>query len=494
MFDALTPLQAMDDDRFDRAVARLRADLLDAQYSILEQARTPVILLIAGVAGAGRGAVVNTLNEWMDPRHIRTSAFGPRDEAERLRPHMWRFWQALPSRGRTAIMFEAWYSETIRDRVDRRLKRPAFGRTLQSIRRFEHMLAMDDAVVLKFWLHLDADTQRARFKAFEKDAATRWRVTSEDWHEHRHHRRLCKVAEEAIRETDDPHAPWHLIDARNTRLCELEVGRTVLRALRATLAGRPPRPAPLPPPSMAVAEAPAAPVGEAAGPSRPMTKAQYQPALEALQGRLNLLLRQPAFEDRALVLVFEGMDAAGKGGAIRRITHALDARYYRVHPVAAPSEHERKYPWLWRFWRDVPRNGRAALFDRSWYGRVLVERVEGFAEPEDWARAYDEINAFEQEWVAHGAIVCKFWLDVSPDEQLKRFNERSRTRFKRFKITPDDWRNRERWTSYLPAVRDMLARTHTESAPWALIGSDDKYRARLNILQTVCDRLESAIG
>ncbi|MDP3290377.1 MAG: polyphosphate:AMP phosphotransferase, partial [Methyloversatilis sp.] len=150
--------------------------------------------------------------------------------------------------------------------------------------------------------------------------------------------------------------------------------------------------------------------------------------------------------------------------------------------------------WLWRFWRDVPRNGRTALFDRSWYGRVLVERVEGFAEPADWARAYDEINAFEQEWVAHGAVVCKFWLDVSPDEQLKRFNERSRTRFKRFKITPDDWRNREKWPAYLPAVRDMLERTHTEAAPWALIGSDDKYRARLDILQTVCDRLESALG
>jgi len=305
MFDTLTPLEVMDEERFDRAVARLRADLLDAQYSILEQARTPVILLIAGVAGAGRGMVVNTLNEWMDPRHIRTSAFGARDEAARLRPHMWRFWQALPSRGHAAIMYDAWYIEAIRDRVDRRIKRPAFGHALHSIRRFEHMLAMDDAVVLKFWLHLDADTQRARFKALEKDAATRWRVTPEDWHEHRHHRRLCRVAEDAIRETNDPHAPWHLIDARDTGLCELAVGRIVLRALRATLAGRPPRPAPLPPPSMAVAEAPAAPVGEAAKVSSPMTKAHYQPALEALQGRLNLLLRQPAFDSRSLVLVFE---------------------------------------------------------------------------------------------------------------------------------------------------------------------------------------------
>jgi polyphosphate kinase 2 (PPK2 family) len=187
------------------------------------------------------------------------------------------------------------------------------------------------------------------------------------------------------------------------------------------------------------------------------------------------------------------MDAAGKGGAIRRITHALDARAYRVHPVAAPSEHEKSYPWLWRFWRDVPRDGMVALFDRSWYGRVLVERVEGFAAEDDWMRAFDEINAFEQEWCRHGAIVCKFWLDVSPEEQLRRFNERSRTRFKRFKITPDDWRNRERWPQYVPAVRDMLVRTHIDAAPWSIIQSDDKYQARINILQTLCSRLESAL-
>lgn len=494
MFDALTAPETMDDDRFDRAVARLRADLLDVQYSVLEQATTPVIVLIAGIAGAGKGQLVNTLNEWMDPRHIRTSAFGPRDEAERLRPHMWRYWQVLPARGRTAIVFEAWYSEAIRKRVDRRIKRAAFSHELHAIQRFEHMLAMEGAVVLKLWLHLDADSQRARFKLLEKDSATRWRVTADDWREHRRHRRICKVAEEAIRQTDQEHAPWHLIDARDAGACELAVGRILLRALRAALAGRLVRPVPPQSPVAVAAEQPGSAFGTTSTAAKPMTKAHYQPQLEALQGRLNLLMRQPKFERRSLVLVFEGMDAAGKGGAIRRITHALDARHYRVHPVAAPSEHERRYPWLWRFWRDAPRDGRVALFDRSWYGRVLVERVEGFAGEADWLRAYDEINAFELEWCEHGAIVCKFWLDVSPDEQLRRFNERSRTRFKRFKITPDDWRNRKQWPQYLPAVRDMLARTHTASAPWTVVQSDDKYAARLAILQTLCERLECGLG
>jgi polyphosphate kinase 2 (PPK2 family) len=225
-----------------------------------------------------------------------------------------------------------------------------------------------------------------------------------------------------------------------------------------------------------------------------MRKDDYQPELERLQGRLNLLLRHPAFARRALAVVFEGMDAAGKGGAIRRITHALDARNYRVHPVAAPTEHERLYPWLWRFWRDVPRDGRVSLFDRSWYGRVLVERVEGFAMEADWSRAFEEINAFEQEWTEHGIIVCKFWLEVSSDEQLRRFNERGRQRFKRFKITPEDWRNRDKWSHYVPAVQDMLVRTHTEQAPWNVVSADDKYRARLAILDALCDRLESELG
>ncbi|WP_018411900.1 polyphosphate:AMP phosphotransferase [Methyloversatilis thermotolerans] len=491
MFDTVAGIARLEDARLDRALARLRADLLDVQYSVLEQAKRPVIVVISGVAGAGRGRLVNTLNEWMDPRHIRTSAFAPRDEAERARPHMWRYWQALPSRGRTAIVFQGWYAEAVDARVGRNIKRRVFWHRLHQIRRFEHMLAMDGALLLKFWLHLDAETQRARFKTLRKDPATRWRVTPEDMQELARHKRICRVAEEAIRLSDAAHAPWHLIDASDVPHAELEVGRILLHALRGTLKQdahvRPPA---LPPVVIASEE----PAPRLHPPASPRRKSDYETELERLQGRLNLLLRHPAFSRRALAIVFEGMDAAGKGGAIRRITRALDARTYRVHPVAAPTEHERRYPWLWRFWRDVPRDGRVALFDRSWYGRVLVERVEGFAVEQDWSRAYEEINAFEREWSEHGIVVCKFWLEVSSDEQLRRFNERGRQRFKRFKITPEDWRNREKWPQYVPAVQDMLARTHTEQAPWTIVAADDKYHARLAILQTLCERLEAELG
>ncbi len=490
MFDALPEVLELDKKRLDRAVSRLRADLLDAQYSVLEKADTPIVVLIAGIAGAGRGHLVNTLNEWMDPRHIRTSAFGPRDEAERQRPHMWRYWQSLPARGRMSIVFQGWYTEIIDARANRRIKRRAFWHALHEIQRFERMLAMEGAVLLKFWLHLDAAGQRQRFRMLDRDPGTRWRVSADDWRALRRHKRICKVAEEAIRLSDTSHAPWHLVDGSDSGHAELAVGRIILKALKRSLAGACAPTMPALPPLAVPSEQPQQTVRRTSG---TLTRSTFQPELERLQGRLNRLLREPAFAQRSLAVVFEGMDAAGKGGAIRRIAHALDARNYRVHPVAAPTDHERLYPWLWRFWRDVPRDGRVALFDRSWYGRVLVERVEGYAAERDWMRAYEEINAFEQEWSEHGIVVCKFWLEVGADEQLRRFNERSRRRFKRFKITPEDWRNREKWGDYVPAVQDMLARTHTEQAPWTVVQADDKYHARLSVFETLCARLESEL-
>ncbi len=195
-----------------------------------------------------------------------------------------------------------------------------------------------------------------------------------------------------------------------------------------------------------------------------------------------------------MVLVFEGNDAAGKGGSVRRIIQALDARSYRVIPVAAPTEEERDQPYLWRFWRNLPRKGRFAIFDRSWYGRVLVERVEGFCSQADWMRAYGEINDFEEQMVRHRTVVVKLWLSISKDEQLKRFEEREKIGFKRFKITDEDWRNREKWDEYEMAVCDMIDRTSSEIAPWTLVEANDKYFARVKVLETLCERIEVALG
>ena len=172
----------------------------------------------------------------------------------------------------------------------------------------------------------------------------------------------------------------------------------------------------------------------------------------------------------------------------------MDARLYRVVPIAAPTDEERAHQYLWRFWRHIPRAGRVTIFDRSWYGRVLVERVEGFARPDEWQRAYLEINDFEDQLVAHGTMVTKFWLHISKEEQLRRFKERQKTAFKQYKITDEDWRNRERWDAYEAAINEMAVRTGRRDAPWVLVAGNDKRFARLQILETVCDRLEQTLG
>jgi polyphosphate kinase 2 (PPK2 family) len=186
------------------------------------------------------------------------------------------------------------------------------------------------------------------------------------------------------------------------------------------------------------------------------------------------------------------MDAAGKGGAIRRITAGIDARQYQVIPIAAPTEEERAQPYLWRFWRHIPRLGRFVLFDRSWFGRVLVERVEGFATEDAWSRAYREINEFEEQLSTNGIIICKFWLAVTKEEQMKRFKEREATERKRYKITPEDWRNRKKWDDYIVAASDMIDRTSTAYAPWTVVEANDKYSARIKVLETLTKRMRDA--
>jgi len=228
--------------------------------------------------------------------------------------------------------------------------------------------------------------------------------------------------------------------------------------------------------------------------SKAYTKPAYKSELEELQGRLNLLMRSPKFKKNfSLIIAYEGADAGGKGGNIRRVTAALDARFYNIIPVAAPTEEERAQPYLWRFWRHVPAKGRLTIFDRTWYGRVLVERVEGFCSEADWRRAYGEINDFEEQLVRNNILVVKFWLAISKEEQLRRFKEREKIGFKRFKITEEDWRNREKWDDYEEAVCDMVDLTSTEVAPWTIVEGNSKYYARIKVMKTLCEKVEAAL-
>jgi polyphosphate:AMP phosphotransferase len=453
-----------------------------------------VIILIAGVDGAGKGETVNLLNEWMDPRHIRTRALSTMTDEERERPPLWRFWRALPPKGKIGIFFGSWYTDPIVQRVLGNTKPTEHERSLHQIARFERMLIDEGALLLKFWFHLSKKQQKERLNTLEKNPKTRWRVTRLDWSNFKLYDEFRKVSERTLRETSLADAPWTVIEGVDPRYRSLTTATVLLQKLRARLDA----------PAAPAAPAPAATsmsphiddlhVVKTLDLSQAIPKKKYERQLEKYERKLNLLLRNDDMRDRSVVAVFEGSDAAGKGGAIRRVTAALDARQYHVIPIAAPTEEERAQPYLWRFWRNLPRKGHLAIFDRSWYGRVLVERVEGFCRPNDWMRAYPEINDFEEQLVNAGTVVVKFWLQISKDEQLRRFKEREATRFKRFKITADDWRNREKWDAYEHAVADMVDNTSTEIAPWTLVAANDKYFARIKVLKTLCNRIEAALA
>ena len=476
---------------YDREEPLLRARLLTLQYDMLEKAEFPVVIIIGGVDGAGKGETLNILHEWMDPRHIVTTAFGEMSDEERERPRMWRYWRAMPPKGRIGILFGAWHSNPILDRVAGKTTEDELVRAAERIVRFERMLVDEGVLLLKFWFHLSKQAQKERLKALEADPKTRWRISDTDWERFKIYDRFRKVSELALRRTSTGHAPWTVVEGSDPNFRYLTVGRAIADAVERRLSGDKPvsaTPAALPEPP-----ADGRTVLTALDYHQKLSHKDYRHALDKYQGMLNMLTRHKKFGQRSVILVFEGMDAAGKGSAIRRVVWPLDARNYRIIPIAAPTEEERVQPYLWRFWRHLPRLGRVTIFDRSWYGRVLVERIEGFCSEMDWMRAYGEINDFEEQVAEAGGIVVKFWLTITPDEQLARFKARETSPFKSFKLTAEDWRNREKAPLYDRAVCDMIDRTNTVFAPWVLVPANDKYFARVMVLRTICERIEARL-
>ena len=493
MFESAELGHAIDKETWKKEVPVLREALLDSQLDLLQSRKFPVIILIAGVDCAGKGETVNILNEWMDPRHIETHALRELTDEEQERPPMWRYWRVLPPKGKIGIFIGTWYSAPLVENVYGEIKNAELDQRLERIIRFEKMLCDEGALVLKFWLHLSQAEQKKRLKLLEKDPKTRWRVTDSDWKNFKLYDRFRQVSERMLRATSTAEAPWIIVEGTDPRYRYLTIGKAIQQSLRQRLAApeaAPPQ-EPFPPVTTAID---GLRILQTLDLTRKLKKSDYEDQLEKWQGKLNLLSRHPDFRKISVVALFEGNDAAGKGGSIRRITQALDSRHYRIIPIAAPTDEERVQPYLWRFWRHLPRRGKFAIFDRSWYGRVLVERVEGYCPHADWMRAYGEINDFEEQMVRHQTVIVKYWLSISQDEQLRRFKEREKIGFKRFKITDEDWRNRDKWEEYELAVCDMIDRTSTEIAPWTLVEANDKCYARIKVLKTLCERIEGALG
>ena len=475
----------------DRRLATLRDELLDAQLQLHRDPAFALAFIVAGVPAAGRSEVVNELLEWLDPKRVSVHAFHQPDQEDRRKPAMHRYWLTLPARGRITFYFAGWYGEYFAEvQEGPKSRRARSRRSAERIRSLEAMLAADRVRVVKVYLTIDARTQRERLAKLRADKLTRWRVTKEDEWLAKHYKRVARAADRCIEATDCAAARWHVVDGSDEekRLStvaqllrdELRMARAQTRApqssARAPTESRSGRSRPLP-----------------TRPRQPVADDKYEDELEFLSGRLARVVRRSAFRKHALVLAFEGVDAAGKGGAIRRITHALDARQYRVVPVAAPTPAEALHPYLWRFWRCVPELGAITIYDRSWYGRVLVERVRGLASDPDWKRAYDEIREFELELAEHGIIVAKFWLSIGKKEQLERFKSRDEDPLKRFKVDKEDWENRRYYDAYQAAAIDMIERTHANHARWTVVPADHKKTARLSVLRTICESVERAL-
>lgn len=491
MFETAEIGNSVDKATYNRETPLVRAALLEVQKG-LARADFSAIILVGGVEGAGKGEIVNLLLAWMDPHGIETHAIWEPTEEELQRPTMWRFWRVLPSRGRMGIFFGSWYTQPIIDRVLERIDRSQLDQALERIVAFERMLHQENTLFVKLWLHLSRSAQKARLKELEDDPRQSWRVTKRDWKFFKHYDAFRSASEHAIRRTNIAEAPWTIIEATDSHYRNLTVAQTLLGAvqdrLKQAAITRPPLSGPV------LLQPPAVNIINRLDLSLVVPKEKYEDRLLEYQGRLSLLTRRLAKRQRSMLLVFEGPDAAGKGGAIRRLTSAMDARFYQVMPTAAPTDEERAHPYLWRFWRQLPCLGRVTIYDRSWYGRVLVERVEGLCRPEDWQRAFAEINAFEEQLTEFGVLLLKFWLAITPEEQLRRFQDRETTPYKQYKLTAEDWRNRARWDAYEAAACDMIEKTSTADAPWVLVEANNKEFARLKVIKTIVHHLETRLG
>lgn len=502
MFESAELGRSVSAPEFKRRSTELRQELLRLQSELLQSARRQIILTLAGVDGGGKSESITLLNEWMDARWLTTNAYEPPNDVERHQPQFWRYWRDLPPRGRIGMFMSAWYSEPLLDRVYDRITRSEYERHLERVIRFEQALADDGAVNVKLWMHLSHDAQERRLRNLEKDPLTEARVTERDWQNWRSYDRFIEVAEQTISRTHTGDAPWVIVEGTDRNYRSLAVAEVVRDALQRALRPMPTHAVARPkggrkPGARKRKSRPAASdlrtVLSGLDMSKGLTKVEYEKQLPRLQAELHHLHLRAKDRNIASVLVFEGPDGAGKGGAIRRMCAALSPRYYQVHGVAKPTEDEAAQHYLWRFWRKVPQDGRIGIFDRSWYGRVLVERVEGFAREDEWRRAYAEINDFEQQLVEHGIVVLKFWLHITREEQLQRFRHREKTPHKRWKLTEEDWRNRKKWSEYERAVNDMVQYTSTPAARWTLVEGNDKRHSRIAVLRHYCEHLAAAI-
>lgn len=486
--DDLRP--ALTDAEIHLRIDRLR-EQMETQQMLIKERKLPVLVLIEGWGAAGKGYLINRIIRNLDPRFFSVVAMGESPSPEEARrPFLYRYFNVIPEAGQMALLDSGWMRQTLQEKLLHALSEKSYAQRLQSVRSFERQLSDNGYLVLKLFLNISQKEQKKRLDKLRKNPDTAWRVDAYDLWQNEHYDACLDAYDAYLTQTDLPNAPWYIIDGGERRQAELQVLEILTSAIDTALQNAGVA-APLLQNTFALTQMPKlAEVDLQKGLSKEAYQKQLKEAQKELEAFHNVLYRKRI----PLIVVYEGWDAAGKGGNIRRVTEALDPRGYEVSPIASPQPHEKNRHYLWRFWTKLPKTGHIAIFDRSWYGRVMVERIEGFCSQNDWQRAYHEINEFEQELVNWGAIVVKFWVHIDQQTQLMRFQERERTPQKQWKITEEDWRNREKWPAYETAVDEMLQRTSTAFAPWHIIEGNDKRYARVKALrllnQTIRKRLE----
>ena len=470
----------------------------------------PIMIVFEGFDAAGKGMQIGKLIQSLDPRGFEVFTVKEETKEEAMHPFLWRFWTKTPPRGRMAVYDGSWYFKVLSDRFEKKMRESEIENCYRSICSFEKQITEDGTLLIKLFLDIDQKEQKKRFDKLMESKDTAWRVTKADLKKNEKYDQYQEMIEEMLQRTDTEYAPWTIVEATDRRYATVKIYTVITQMLTAGIDNR----------RREIARETAAEVireaEKGASENRSLidgaTKGfqesvlakvdlslccdrktyrkklkEYQKKIEKLHGEL--------YQKRIPVVIgFEGWDAAGKGGAIKRLTEKMDARGYVVNPTAAPNDLEKAHHYLWRFWKNMPKDGHIAIFDRTWYGRVMVERIEGVCTQEEWKRAYKEINDMEKDLADAGAVVLKFWMQIDKKEQEKRFRQRQENPEKQWKITEEDWRNREKWEQYEEAVNEMLIRTSTEYAPWIVVEGNDKYYARLKVLETVIDALEKRIS
>ncbi|MDP4176755.1 MAG: polyphosphate:AMP phosphotransferase [Bacillota bacterium] len=499
MLSELDLSQKIKKKEYEEIMADLRIKLGELQREA-KLLNIPIMLVFEGWGASGKGTLINELILPLDPRGFNVYTTNYLNQDEMMRPFLWRFWVKTPAKGRIAIFEKSWYRRTLVERIDNDIEGNEIKSTFEDINSFERQLSDDGNIIMKFFIHISKEKQKERFLELESNPSTAWRVTKDDWKHHEQYEKYIKITEEMIEKTDKDYAPWTIIEGNDRKFAEVKVFTSIILNLENAINA-----------AKEKAEAPStssilqnntqcngdnlvkSSILRNIDLSVSISKEEYKEKLKKYQNKMRVIEHELYTRRIPVVIVYEGWDAAGKGGNIKRITENLDPRGYQVVPIAAPNVVEKSHHYLWRFWNEFPKAGHITIFDRSWYGRVLVERVEGFCSYEEWNRAYKEINEMEEQFINFGAVVIKFWLQIDKDEQLARFNERMNTPEKQWKITDEDWRNREKWERYEDAANDMLIKTSTTRAPWTIIESNSKMYSRIKALKTVIDAIEKKI-